>query len=106
MDVQTTIDWTKFRVQEAVFARIATTPTKVPFTAFGIATVVNEVLGVLTTGIGIGHFAADFPPTVTAPDITEVSEADKNARILRDVVGTAKLAGAIHETIIQVNLTV
>lgn len=104
IDVQTTIDWTQARVQEAVFARIATTPTKVPFTNAGIASISNEVLGVLNTGVGIGHYSTDQPPTVTAPTSLTVTEADKNARILRDVVGTAKLAGAIHSTIIQINV--
>lgn len=106
MDVQTTIDWTQARTQEAVFGRIATTPTKVPFTNAGIASIANEVLGVLSTGVGIGHFTSDTPPTVSAPNSSDVSEADKNARVLRNVIGEAKLAGAIHSTIIQVNVTV
>lgn len=105
MDVQTTIDWTQARVQEAVFGRIATTPTKIPYTNAGIAIISNETLGVLNNGVGIGHYSGDFPPTVTAPTSGTVTTADKNARILRDVVGSAKLAGAIHETIIQVNIT-
>jgi len=106
MDVQTTIDWTQARVQEAVFARIATTPTKVPYTNAGIGSIGNEVLGVLSTGVGIGHFSADQLPTVSVPTSSEVSEADKNARVLRNVLGTAKLAGAIHSTIVQVNVEV
>ncbi len=106
MDVQTTIDWTEFRTQEAVFGRIATTATKIPGTNAGIGSIVNEVLGVLNSGVGIGHYTSDFPPTVTAPNSSQRTEADRNARILRDVVGQAKLAGAIHSTIIQVNVTV
>lgn len=104
MDVQTTIDWTEARVQEAVFGRIATTPTKIPYINAGIASISNEVLGVLNTGVGIGHYSTDRPPTISAPTALTVTEADKNARILRDIVGTAKLAGAIHNTIIQVNV--
>ena len=106
MDVQTTLDWTEFRVQEAVFARIATTPTKIPFTNAGIATLSNEVLGVLNTGIANGHFTADTPPTVTAPNNNQVPAADKNSRTLRNLVGTAQLAGAIHKTFIRVNVNV
>jgi hypothetical protein len=104
MDVQTTIDWTEFRVQEAVFGKIATTPTKIPGTNAGIATITNEVLGVLNTGVANAHFSTDTTPVVTSPTNAERSTADKNNRTLRNVVGTAQLAGALHKTIIQVNV--
>ena len=104
MDVQTTLDWTEFRVQEAVFGRIATTPTKVPGTNSGIASMSNEVLGVLNTGVANGHFTTDTPTKVTSPTNQERSTTDRNNRTLRNVIGTAQLAGAIHKTIIQVNV--
>lgn len=103
-DVQTTLDWTFFRVGEAVFGLLATVPTKVPFTNFGITQVQNEVKGVLDTGVTNGHFSGDTPPVVSVPDISEVSTADKNARTLRNVIGTAVLAGAVHKTFVRVEV--
>ena len=105
-DVQTTLDWTYFRVSEAVFGLLATTPTKIPFTNFGITSVQNEVKGVLDTGVTNGHFSGDVPPTVSVPDVSEVSTADKNARTLRNVIGNAVLAGAIHKTFVRVEVGV
>ncbi len=104
-DVQTTLDWTFFRVGEAVFGLLATTPTKIPYTNFGITQVQNEVKGVLDTGVTNGHFSGDTPPAVSVPDISEVSTADKNARTLRNVIGTAVLAGAVHKTFIRVEVS-
>ena len=107
MDVQTTLDWTQIRIQEDVFGAKATTPTKIPYTDGGIAIITSAVLGRLRIGVTNGHFSPDDPnlPRVTAPKSLDVPVADKNARILRNVVGEAILAGAIHQTIVQVNVT-
>ncbi len=107
MDVQTTLDWSATRIQEDVFAAKATTPTKIPFTDAGIAIIVAAVLGVLRRGVTNGHYSADDPnlPKVTAPRALDIPVADKNARVLNGVVGEAILAGAIHKTIVQVNVT-
>lgn len=106
MDVQTTIDWTQSRIGERIFAIIATTPTKVPFDDAGIATVRAEALGLLKEGVTNAHFLGDDPlfPRVTVPRSTDVSTADRNARILRNVLGEAILQGAIHRVIVQVNI--
>jgi hypothetical protein len=105
-DVEQTILWTKARTAEDVFGAIATTPTKVPYTNAGISVVAGKVKGRLDRGVTNGHFSPDEPPTVTYPKSTEVDEADKNARVLRNVIGNAKLAGAIHKAYVQVNVTV
>jgi len=105
-DVETTILWTKARVAEAVFATIATTPTKVPGTNAGILAITNPAQGVMMQGVKNGHFDGDEPPTTTGPTQAERTTADKNSRVLRDVVSLAKLAGAIHKAYIQVNISV
>lgn len=106
MDIQTTLDWAQSRIGEDVFAAIATTPTKVPYDDSGIATIKAQVLGVLKLGVTNGHFTADNPlfPRVTVPRSVNVSTADKNSRTLRNVLGEAILAGAIHNVIVQVNV--
>ena len=106
MDVQTTLDWTASRTQEDVFAALATTPTKIGYDNEGIAIIQAAVLGRLRIGITNWHFSADDPnlPSVTVPNALDVSQADKNARILRNVVGEALLRGAIHDVRVRINV--
>lgn len=106
MDVQTTLDWTQSRIGERIFAILATTSTKVPFDDSGIASVQAEALGLLREGVTNGHFLGDDArfPRVSVPRSTAVSSADKNARILRNVLGEAIFQGAIHRVIVQVNV--
>jgi hypothetical protein len=107
IDTITTLDWTFFRVTEAVFAALIAPSTKVPFTQSGIDRFINAVKGVLDSGVNIGHFSGDpgSQPVVTGPKIGEVSAADKQARILRDIQGTAVLAGAVHQVIVNVSVS-
>lgn len=108
IDVLQAIDWTFFRVQTDVLTLIATTPTKVPYTNAGIGAIKNAVLGRLNIGVTNGIFTDDDPlfPRVESPTSAEVSTQDKGTRVLRNVVGFAKLAGAIHKVFIQVNVSV
>ncbi len=104
IDVTTTVDWTQARIEEAIIALFVGTPTKVPYTNAGINLVVNAVQNVLNSGVTFGHFSPDFPPTVEAPDISEVSSQDKIDRCLR-LTANAVIAGAIQKLILTVNLT-
>lgn len=105
IDITRFIDALQADIEEHVFARLAALP-KVPFTDPGIAIIENEIRGSLQRGISNGGLAADPPPTVTVPRAADVDPLDKNARILRDVLFTAVLAGAIHKLIINGRLTV
>ena len=104
-DVQTTIDWTFFRTQEGVFRALKTTSTKVPYTEEGIALVQSEVDSVLRIGVINGHYASDPEPIVLVPNIADIPQADKDARILRGVEGRATLSGAIHKAEIRIRVT-
>ena len=106
MQVQTTIDWTKARVQEAVFGVLASTPTKVDLDSVGIGTVLSAFKGVLDRGVTNGHYTRDFNPTAVAPASEDIETADKNAGILRNVIGVARLALAIRQVYLRVDLTV
>jgi hypothetical protein len=105
LDVQTTLDWTFYRIQEGIFRALSTTSTKVPYTNEGIALIAAEINNVLDQGVTNGHYSSDTPPTVITPDITEAQAADKDARILRGLEGRAVLAGAIHQAIVVVRVT-
>ena len=106
MRVQTTIDWTKARVQEDVFGGLSNTATKIDLDTTGIGTVEGLVKGRLDIGVINGHFTGDFNPTVSSPNPEDIEENDKNAGILRNVKGVAKLAQAIRQVFIQIDLTV
>lgn len=104
IDVTTSIDWTKKRMQEAVLALFVGTPTKIPYTNAGINTVVGAVQGVLDQGVTFGHFSPDVPPSIVVPDISTISAADKGNRVLT-LTATAVLAGAIQKLTLVVQLS-
>jgi len=107
MDIQTTIDWVKARSQEAVFGALASAP-KVSGTNAGIAQVSAPFLGVLLQGVKGAHFSGDDPelPRVRTPTASERQLADRQNRLLRDVIGEAIFANAIHKVLLQINLSV
>ncbi len=73
---------------------------KVPFTNAGIDVVKNLVLAVLNAAVDSGILTDNPGPVVTAPDVSEISTADKAARFLDNVEFTAVFSGAIHKTTI------
>lgn len=89
------IDFCVARMKENVFF-VLKNSTKVPFTDKGVATVVNQVQGVLNLCVSQGVFAADPAPTITYPKVADVDANDRADRILPDINFTAQLAGAIH----------
>ena len=99
-------DWLTVRMQERILG-ILVNVEKVPFTQAGIDMMVNAVSAQLDEGIGAGYLSGDdlpglkVPFIVTAPLISEVSSADKIARLLPNIDFTAGLAGAIHA--VQIN---
>ena len=103
IDTTTTVDWVKLRTEEAVLETFVNAGTKIPYTNAGISIIVGSVQGVLDQGVSFGHFSGDAPPTVTAPDVSEVSTADKTNRVL-SLTAQATLAGAIQKLELTINL--
>jgi len=95
IDQQRGEHWLVARITEAVFA-VLVNNKKVPFTNAGIDSVSAEILKVLRIGIANGLLSGDVSPTVTAPDVSTISAANKTSRILPDIEFTGTLAGAIH----------
>lgn len=101
-------DWLTQRMRERIFGLLVNAP-KVPFTNGGIEQVKTEVSAQLSEGVNATYLSSDplsgvdGDPAfiVTAPLASEVSSADKIARLLPDVAFTATLAGAIHK--VQIN---
>ena len=104
LDVQTSVDWVKARTEEEILSLFVGAPTKVPYTNAGINQVSAAIQNVLNRGVTFGHFSPDFPPTVTAPDVSTISSADKQNRELT-LQASAVLAGAIQKVNLTINLT-
>ena len=100
IDIMRGADWIQVRMEEKVFGTLANQP-KVPYTDSGVDIVKSDVSSILQLAIGQGILADDPAPVVTAPEVADISTADKQARILRNVEFTATFAGAIHKVIIE-----
>lgn len=103
IDVTTSTDWISKRLEEAVLGAFVGA-NKIPYTNAGINQIVGVVSGVLTQGQSFGHISTDVEPVIIAPDVSEVSAADKTNRELTLTVEVT-LAGAIQKVIITVNVT-
>ena len=95
VDVIRFIDWLKATMQADLLTVLASAE-KIPFTDAGVDIVKGVVFGTLTAGVKVGGLANDPAPNVEAPLVADVSLANRQNRILPDVVFTGKLAGAIH----------
>lgn len=105
IDVVRFRDWLKARISESVFALLASMK-KVPYTDRGIAMIQGRVSAVLKQGVEVGGLADDPAPEVTVPKVVDVDDADKAARVLRNVNFFGTLAGAIHSLEIQGTISV
>lgn len=95
--------WLKARIREEVFGLLASLE-KVPYTDAWIGMVVAAVRKVLNLGVQRLILSPDSPIVVRAPKASEVSRADKTARLLPDVKFSAVLGDGINK--VNVNGTV
>lgn len=96
IDIIQGTDWIRVNIQADVYSNFVNSD-KVPYTNAGIDAVKSLVLAVLKKAIALGILAADPTPTVTAPDVSTISAADKAARVLPDVAFGATYSGAVHK---------
>lgn len=104
-DVIMGIDWIVANIQEEVFATLANEP-KIPYTNAGVDAIKTKVYAVLTEAIEHKILRSDPKPIVSAPDVKDISIANRSARTLPDVVFSAQLAGAIHKAEIRGTISV
>jgi len=93
-------DWIVARIRETVFGLLANAE-KIPFTNKGVSVITNGIRSVIRAGINAGGIDPEADIIVTAPDVADVSDANKIGRILPDVYFECTLAGAIHATVIK-----
>jgi hypothetical protein len=88
-------DWLVARLRERIVGHLQNAP-KIPFTQPGAESLGNDVDAQIKEGIGQTYLSGDAGYTVTVPDVSTVSDANKIARTLPDISFEATLAGAIH----------
>lgn len=103
LDVVCGLDWLYARIQERLFALLLKNP-KIPYTNQGVDLVRCEIMAQLKEAIHAGILAPEPEPVVSAPDVADISDANKAQRVLPDVSFSGTLSGAIHA--ITINGTV
>jgi hypothetical protein len=108
-------DWLAEQVKINVVSAMINADGKIPYTDEGIQIIVTALRQALDLGVtrkGIAPVETDpitqrtIPSyTISAPAAANVPFNDKANRVLNDVKFTARLAGAIHTTVIRGNLT-
>lgn len=109
VDVQIGIDWIRDEMAKTVAEIIFGTPTKIPYTDRGVATVQGGMEGVLRRAVirDILDQTIDPPsPIVTVPRVLDVAQADRVARFLPDMLFNGRNKGAIHKVGIRGTLSI
>ncbi len=109
VDLTIGIDWLVARIQESVFALLASRP-KLPYTDESVDLIRGQILARLQDAVNQDVIRArdsnGDPPSVTAPLVADVDPIDRGNRLLPDVFFAGELAGAIHTVQIQGNLSI
>jgi hypothetical protein len=95
LDVVRFLDWFRIRSEERIAAAILGND-KIPFTDGGVGVIVAALEAQAQAGVTAGGFSPDPAPVIVAPKVADISSADKAARNLTGITGSATLAGAIH----------
>ena len=114
VDLKAGIDWLTIAVQASVMNRLQS-GNPVPYTTAGIEEIKQAVASALAEGVQRGFIqpsgdTADgdlgtIGYTVTAPALSDISDANKTARHLPDVQFQARAAGAVQSVTINGNLS-
>jgi hypothetical protein len=100
-DVTIFLDWLASTIQTNIIA-IETDPLnlKIPYTNQGIAMLESGIASAMKQGQTNNGLAPGW--TVFAPDVSQVSHADKSNRVLNNIGAEGVLAGAINQINVQV----
>ncbi len=102
-DVTRFVDWLKAEIQFRVFTLFVNNK-KIPYTDLGIDAVTATIDSALDFGVFRGGLAAGST-SVSAPKVADIDAGTRAARRLEDVRFGGRLAGAIHELVIEGTVT-
>jgi len=95
--------FTKIRLQEGLLSLLVASK-KIPFTSDGLNIIRGKILEVIQVSINQGIYS-EFPvPVVTIPSISNISDADKEARLLKNITVDVVRAGAVNTIRLTVNV--
>ncbi len=99
MDTTVNLDWLSARIQEAVFGG-QVTAKKIPFTQAGMDTIGGLAQAIMDQAV-VQSVLAPFdtvgaPPTITVPKLAQTTGPQRAARLLTNIKGSGRIAGAIH----------
>ena len=108
-DVIMGADWITARTEENIFTKLINA-NKISYTDQGIGLIEGEIRAVLMLAVERKILAAysdeDWKNAVSVPLASDVSSANKAARLLTDVTFSGTLAGAIHKVTLSGQLSV
>jgi hypothetical protein len=103
IDITRYIDFLTARLQENIFALLVNQP-KLPYTDASVDLILGEIRAQLRRGIPLAIVEGSI--VTSAPAVEDISSQDRANRLLPDVTFQARLAGAIHNIVINGVLTV
>lgn len=104
IDFRRDFDWLEATIVTDMASLLARLP-KVPFTATGIAQASSALRGALVKAQQANVLDPDTAFTITVPTIASTSADDREARILRTLTWSARVAGAVHKLVVRGTLT-
>jgi hypothetical protein len=103
-DIRRNADWVRDQIMGAVYD-LELENDILEYTPEDIQKIGGAIHGVFDLAIRQKVFSPTPKPTVTLPVFEDISVGDKSDRILDNVTGTAKFAGAIHKVRARINLS-
>ncbi len=103
-DITRNLHWLRDEILSRVFG-IFVGQDIVPYTPEGIQTVVGGIEGALELAIQNGVASSTPKPQVTGPVFEEISTDDKGDRVLRNVLATFTLSGAVHSVLVDLTVS-
>lgn len=94
------IDWTKSRIQEAIFRRMVNS-LKLPSDNPGLAVIQTDIYSVLNEGVRNGGYAKSPAPSVYVPDILDIDPNLRAQGIVTGIKFRARMVVSITEVIID-----
>jgi hypothetical protein len=103
-DVRHGTDWLGARIQERVLGILANND-KVPYEDSSVDMFCNEIESMMKIGEQ-RKFLAKGTSTCTGPLVKDIDPADRQARLLPDIVFGANLASAVHKVAVKGTLSI
>lgn len=103
-DITRGSDWLQSNMELDIF-ELFSLEDKIPYTNKGVDVLVNAVYNRLNEGVANGFLSDDEAPLVTAPNVNDLTSAQRASRSFGTIQATARFAGAIQKAEIQINLS-